>query len=70
MIADLLFAILAAVVGLAAALMFYGAGLMSGYDKGKRHQQRMMRHFVNKSQEALAKQGLNTPHSHGRQGLN
>ena len=67
MIGDLIFAGLAVVIGFAAALTFYAAGFMSGYDKGKKIQQKVMRHFLSKSQEAFANQG---GHGHGRQGLN
>jgi hypothetical protein len=57
MIADVLFAVLAVVVGVAAALMFYGAGLVSGYDKGRRHERKVLNLFHRRA--VHARPGLN-----------
>lgn len=45
MIADILFAALAVMVGIAASLMFYGAGFMNGYDKGRMHERKVLAFF-------------------------
>jgi hypothetical protein len=57
MIADVLFAALAVMVGVATALMFYGAGLMSGYDKGRRHERKILHTFHRRATHA--RPGLN-----------
>jgi hypothetical protein len=45
MIADALFAVVAAMVGIATALFFYGAGLMSGFENGRRHERKVLGNF-------------------------
>ena len=70
MIEDLVFAVLAVIVGIATALMFYGSGFMRGYDRGRHDQSRLITKFTKQAQRSFAQQGLLQPHSHGRQGLN
>jgi hypothetical protein len=45
MIADALFAVVAVMVGIATALFFYGAGLMSGFENGRRHERKALGNF-------------------------
>lgn len=45
MIADVLFAAVSVMVGIATALMFYGAGFMAGYDKGRHHERKALDNF-------------------------
>jgi len=45
MIADALFAVVAVMVGIATALFFYGAGLMSGFENGRRHERKALSNF-------------------------
>lgn len=52
MIADILFAALAVMVGIATALMFYGAGFMSGYDKGRLHERKVLAFFQRRASHA------------------
>ena len=57
MIADLLFAACAVMVGIATALMFYGAGFMNGYDKGRHHERKVLTFFQRRATHA--RPGLN-----------
>lgn len=57
MIADILFAICLSFVAVAVALLFYGAGLMSGFDKGRRHERKIFNTFHRRATHA--RPGLN-----------
>ena len=57
MIADALFAVVAAMVGIATALFFYGAGLMSGFENGRRHERKVLGNFRRRS--INARTGIN-----------
>jgi hypothetical protein len=57
MIADILFAICVTFVAVAAAVMFYGAGLVSGYDKGRQHERKVLNLFHRRA--VHARPGLN-----------
>jgi hypothetical protein len=56
MIVDLLFAAVTVMVGIATAMFFYGAGMASGFEDGRRHE----RKAVNLHTRAInARHGLN-----------
>ena len=57
MMTDLLFAALAVVIGVAAAMMFYGAGFVSGYDKGRAYERKVLSFFQKRGTHART--GLN-----------
>jgi len=57
MIADVLFAVVATMVGIATALFFYGAGLMSGFENGRRHERKVLGNFHRRS--INARTGIN-----------
>jgi hypothetical protein len=57
MIADILFAAVSVMVGIATALMFYGAGFLNGYDKGRHHERKVLTFFQRRATHA--RPGLN-----------
>ena len=57
MMTDLLFAALAVVIGVAAAMMFYGAGFVAGHDKGRAYERKVLSFFQKRGTHAQT--GLN-----------